>query len=316
MACWRVLELLGAPNNIPQLLVKADFRPKSYTVFFTDLSNIWSEELDLDDIVRRASEQESPIEVSRLDTAQLTILLENVQKSLESGDDSTVRITGTNSDGIVLHTTITLPKPLGSLAWVFNLEKRAAVTLKNELILPLLVSSHIQHERVAGLVSTIHEKDRAITRLIDQYESSGLDLTTAFPSIAGAKPGKRIVKREQAARHVPALQPFEEGLWKVETSKLKNDGASTLEMFQEALSQCIPHVPGPIKSDDVDEGWWSLIPKALIKSASVQKPKRKQVESIAETMPAPDDDETETEDEFETHANFKVRFKDAVCSIN
>jgi hypothetical protein len=308
MSCWRVLPLSDIAHNVPQLLIKPDFQPKSYTVFLTDLSNIWSEELDLKDILKRAAEQESPIEVSTQDTTQLGILLDHVKQSLTKDADSVCRITKGDPDGVVLHTTSSLPRPLGSLTWRFNLRKRTSGTLKNELILPLLVSSHIQHERVNALLSTIQEKDRAITRFLDQFESSNLDLALAFPSIAGMRPGKRLVKREQAARHIPALVPFEHDDFLRQTGRLKDDDVCTLGLFQEALSQCNPKVPPEMKSQDVDGPWWTSIRSTLSNSRPAERQKQKKATPPFKSPSPVAEDDTETEDEFETHENFKVSF--------
>jgi hypothetical protein len=309
MACWRVLELSEQPDgdHIPQLLVKPVFASDSYTVHLTCLSNIWSEELDLYGIVDRASQQHSPIEVSKHDTAQLAILLDNVKKSLEHSDDAICRITRDDADGITLHTTITLPKPLDSLTWKFHLKRRAATTLKNELILPLLVSSHIQHGRLTSLVSTIHDKDKAITRLMDQYESSNLDLAAAFPIISGLKSGRKVIKREQAARHIPALQPFREDAFKQQTAQLVDSDVSTLGLFQEALSECAPAVPSQLRSDDSNVEWWTSIASRLSASKAPVKSKGKKVALPPKPAPAIGNSSgDETEDEFENHSNFKV----------
>jgi hypothetical protein len=305
MSCWRVLELSEQPDGeqIPQLLVKPVFGREYYTVHLTCLSNIWSEELDLAGIVDRAAKEQSPIEVGKQDTAQLAILLDNVKKSLEHSDDAICRITRTDNDGVTLHTTIALPRPLDSLTWKFHLEKRASTVLKNELILPLLVSSHIQHERISGLVSTINDKDKAITRLVDQYESSNLDLAAAFPIVSGLKTGRKVVKREQAARHVPALQPFREDAFKQETGHLVDLNVSTLDLFQEALSECTPAVPWKLQSEDTNVTWWNDIPTHV---SRIKTPVKSKAAAAEPTKNDADFSGEETEDEFETHSNFKV----------
>lgn len=313
MSCWRVLQLSDQLDgeNVPQLLIKPRFSSDSYTIFLTDLSNIWSEELDSAGLVGRASEEESPIEVSKQETTQLAILLQNVQKSLANTDDTTCRIVRATADDVVLHTTISLPEPLDSLRWRFHLRKRTSVTLKNELVLPLLVSSHIQHEKISNLVATITEKDRVITRLLDQYESSNLDLAAAFPSISGLKSGRRLLKRDQAARHIPGLQPFHQDSWKRETAELHDTDVSTLSLFQEALSECTPKVPPRLESEDSRNTWWTSIATALHDPKPTMKPKANPIPEKAEAraerkVPAPESDDDETEDEFETHENFKV----------
>ncbi|KAF2439954.1 XLF-domain-containing protein [Karstenula rhodostoma CBS 690.94] len=312
MSCWRVLQLSEEGTTVPQLLIKTHFGSSAYTVFLTDLTNIWSEELDLSGIVRRASEVESPIEVSERDTSQLAILFENVQKSLSNSHDATSAISRAKLDNVTLHTTISLPEPLDSLAWKFHLVKGTAAALKNELILPLLISSHVQHVRISRLLSVISDKDRAITRLVDQYESSNLDLAAAFPSIGNAKSGKKVVRREQAARHIPGLQNFEPDTWKRETAEM-DTSVSTLGLFQEALSECTPSIPPKLKSSDDEEAhWWNDLESSAVVSKRVATT-RASTQPKRTTLPAPvtaPDSETEdeeTEDEFETHENFKSR---------
>lgn len=311
MSCWRVLQLANSPqgHTIPQLLIKSQFSSNSYAVFVTDLSNIWSEELHLSDIVRRAAEVESPIEVTERDTTQLAILFENVQKSLVPSDATSCLVTRNVSGGdVTLHTTISLPEPLGSLTWRFHLHKQAANVLKDQLILPILLSSLVQHERISSILSIVSEKDRTITRLVDQYEASNLDLAAAFPSISNVKFSKRTVKREQAAKYIPGLQEFEVHAWKSQTSHVIDDDVSTLQVFQEALSECTPKVPSKLMSDDKDAFWWEALGTDVPTRSAATKANVKAQASSANSHPIVSESETEdeTEDEFETHENFKV----------
>ena len=308
---WRLLELSEQPNGtpIPQLLIKPVFTSDSYIVHLTCLNNIWSEHLNLSNIVDRAALQQSPIEVSKHDTTQLAILLDNVQKSLCNADNATCRLTRDDRDAIILHTTITLPAPLDSLTWTFNLAKRSAVTLRNELILPLLISSHIQTEQISDLIMTISGKDRAIARLVDQFEFSNLDLASAFPTIGAQKSGRRAIKREQAARHVTALRPFQEDSWREEMSQLHDTDVTTLGLFQEALMQCTtPRVPEHLRSEDGGDMWWNQVPSEF--SSSKVAPRRTANPpvpvAVVPTKTVPDAVEDETEDEFEVHEHFKV----------
>jgi hypothetical protein len=312
MSCWRVLELSEQPDGkqIPQLLIKPAFDLDSYTVHLTDLSNIWSEELDVHGIVKRAALEQSPIEVSKHDTAQVAILLEHVKKPLLSAENSTCRVTRNDTDGITLHTSISLPEPLDRLTWKFHFEKRTSTALKNELILPLLVSSHIQNERITGLISTIAAKDKIITRLVDQFETQGLDLAAAFPSVGGTKAGRKPVKREKAGKHVPALRPFREEAWRQDTEQLQDTNLTTLGLFQEALAQSTPRVPLQLKSDDRETTWWTAVPTQLSISKAPVKSKVKETIPTAKSTESVVDSGDETEDEFETHENFNVSQND------
>ncbi len=308
MVWWQVLELADQASGsaIPQLLVKSVSDIDSYVVHLTDLSNIWSERLDLNGIVERASQVESPIEISKQDTSQLGILLDNVMRSLSNSGETSCRITSNDPGGITLNTAIKLPGPLDSLPWKFCLEKATAIELKNEFILPLLVSSHIQHQRITGLVSMITDKDKAITRLADQYESNNLDLAAAFPVLGGLKSARKAIKREQAAKHITALQPFHEDSWKKGTGEVEESHLTTLGLFQEALAQSDAKVPLALQSEKESVEWWTALPSRLsptrvtLKTKIKEPPVTKAEEKFAELS------EDETEDEFETHDNFKV----------
>jgi len=314
MSCWRVLDLFEQLDDgqIPQLLIKPSFHSDSYTVHLTDLNNIWCEGLGLDDIVDRASQEQSPIEVSKQDTAQLAILLENVAKPLQNAEGATCRITRNEDDGIVLHTSMILPEPLDRLTWKFHLQKRTPTTLKDELILPLLVSSHLQNERITSLINTITGKDRAITRLVDQFDSANMDLATAFPSVGGIKAGRRGIKREQVAKHIPALQPFREETWRQDTARLGDSDLTTLGLFQEALAQSTPKVPEQLKSGSSESLWWTAVPTKLAPPNTSANSKAKRPTLPPKTKEDPELTEEETEDEFDSHDNFKVSISRAL----
>ncbi|USP76287.1 hypothetical protein yc1106_03561 [Curvularia clavata] len=308
MSCWRVLSLSEQADGkpIPQLLIKPAFSLDSYAVHLTDLSNIWSEELALDDIVDRASQEQSPIEVSKQDPTQLAILLENVAKPFNNADGAMCRMTRNGDDCITLHASIALPEPLGHLTWKFHLQKRTSTVLKNEFILPLLVSSHVQNERITSLIQTINSKDKAINRLLDQFDSYNLDLSAAFPSVGGMRAGRRMLTREQAAKRVPALQPFHESAWRRDTAQLKDSELTSLGLFQEALAKSTPKVPEQLKSEKLGASWWTSVPTKLI---APKAPVRDTEEPALPLKPGDvsESTEEETEDEFDTHENFKTR---------
>ncbi|KAF2010664.1 hypothetical protein BU24DRAFT_427770 [Aaosphaeria arxii CBS 175.79] len=307
MACWRVLELDPSTSiGVPQLLIKADFGEHGYILWLTDLSNIWSEDLSVVGIMERAVEVESPIEVGRQDTTQQGILLEHLQNSLTNAEGTVCRLTKYNESGVILNTVIDLPEPLDSLKWKFCLRKQSPTMLKNELILPLLLSGHIQYTRVKKLTTIIAEKDKAMSRLLDQYASNHLDLASVFPSVSGSKGNRRIAKREQVSRYIPALRPFVQDEWMEETTRHLYPELCTLDLFQEALSECNPSVPSSMKSRE-DEGiWWENI-KATMDMSPPRPTSTTRLDPVIESRPSSEGEDTETEDEFETHENFKSR---------
>lgn len=312
MPTWRPLVLSDEPSRvqIPQLLFQARFSRKGYSFLLTDLSNIWSEELGVDEVIDRALQAESPIEVTHHDAEQLTILLGTVECSLVGGDANR-HVTKATNDGVVVHTAIDLPGPLGVLHWKFHLQKQTLTTLKNELILPLLVASHIQHERMRDLISTLSEKDRAIARMADHFNSYNLDLAAVFPTIGGAKPSRRPVSRDQAAKHVPGLQVFDEAAWKATSARSVDASTFTVGMFAETLSECDLDVPTALKVDKGGQNWFDVLssdsprPENRVKrDASLPVKVRRVPPAPAPGRPLSEDDETE--DEFEKHDHFKV----------
>jgi len=303
MASWRVLELTDPPDQLPRLLIRPVFGRRSYTIILTDLGNVWKEELDFNGIIERATQEESPIEVTAHDTSQLSILLENIQNSLLASSNCTCHITRDSEENLIIHTALSLPEPLGSFTWRFYLTKHPINVLKDEFILPLLVNSQIQHRRIAALISTIQEKDKAITRLLDQYESSNLDLTAAFPALGGPKSMRgRHVKRDYALKHVPGLARFDETKWMESSIQFDEDDFSPTTFYEEALPQHRLKVAAQLKSEGLNETWWKDIPKTL----DVRKQTTKKVKKSSKLESPPSSEDNSTEDEFEDPEAFEV----------
>ncbi|KAF2205516.1 XLF-domain-containing protein [Delitschia confertaspora ATCC 74209] len=302
MSSWRLLNLTDTHEQLPQLLIRSEFGRKGYTIFLTDLCHIWREELGFDEIVERVSQEECPIEVSDNDSTQLPILLKNIQKSLTTFNESTCNITRNSDESIVLHTITILPEPLDALRWKFYLQKCELITLKNELVLPLLVNSQIQYHRISSLISAIEEKDKVITRLLDQYESSNLDLANAFPSVAGSK-ARRPVKREQAMNHVSGLRPFDAVALLEESRQLDDKHFSSTIFFQQALPQHGLKVSTQLRSEGDGNSWWMAIPNTLTASRVLAnqptKPTASAVKEVSDDETSDDDHGFEDEETIE-----------------
>jgi hypothetical protein len=307
------LELTDEPEQTPKLLIKEDFGRRAYTVFLTDLSSIWKEELELSGIVERATDKESPIEVNENDTTQLPILLQNIQTSLKSVEGSTCRITRGQDDGIVLHTTSSLPEPLDALRWTFYFQKDKSITLKDELITPLLVHSQVQHRKISSLVSIIQEKDRVLTRFLDQYNSLHLDLATTFPSIGGPRSGRKPIRREQAMKHISGLQPFDKARWNESSREIAEDGFSPSEFFREALPSQHVSLSAQLKSGSDDEDWWSSLPKKLdMRTNTSNMVSRSSKKAVVEASEDGMTEDEEYEEAFEVFS-LEVRHSKSRC---
>jgi len=114
---------------------------------------------------------------------------------------------------IVMRTTTPLPRPLPALTWYFNLGIGPAEAMRKELVVPLLLMSFAQTQRIEELSSELHEKDNAISRILDKFESKNIELKSIFPTVPIARTSKKDISRADLAEHVKGLRPFNESKW-------------------------------------------------------------------------------------------------------
>ncbi|OCK83388.1 XLF-domain-containing protein [Lepidopterella palustris CBS 459.81] len=259
---WIPLQISNSSRHVPQLLIKASFNADSYSIFVTDLCHIWSEELNKSEIVERASNTDTSIEVTRRDTSQLRLLLENIAKSLKDFQNVKRRLLHDNEDGLILRTTISLPEPLDALHWSIHLKCLTSDDLKRELILPLLASSYVQHQHVKSLISIIEHKDQAISKLLHELESSGIDLSAAFPSLSGARSTRKVIKQDYAAQHIPGLGAFDENKWRQTPISQEQIKASLAEVMQGLLPEPDMSTLRHLKERS-GEQWWTHLQENL-----------------------------------------------------
>ena len=254
---WMPLELSNSTKNTPKLLVKASFSSKSYQIFVTDLSRIWSEELESRDIIRRAIKDDTAIDPYQ-NVSQLPILLDKVALSLKGIQGTKRRIVETQTDALLLQTTTPLPPPLEALHWNIHLKLLTSDVLKKEFVLPLLASSFIQNQQIADLISHLKDKDNVISKLLDQLESNNVDLSTVFPSVSGVKPAKKATLRQQAARYVSGLGAFDEGQWRVSPRKPETRSVPIFgDLMSGVLSNSDMSVLETLNVEGTSGSWWT-----------------------------------------------------------
>jgi hypothetical protein len=224
---WYPLKL-DAEDHLPALLISTAFEPSSYVVHLTDLTYIWSESLDHDDIIRRSEKEKTSIDPS--DRDQLAILLEKVKSGLE-GETNTTLALKTSGDGqptITLHITVRLPGGLAPLNWQIKLEPAPQLLLTNQLTIPLLQTQHERMREVADLITALKEKDHVIQKLMDKLDAQGTDIEQVFPH-AGWKGGRKA-DRKRAEEKVRGLGAFDIEKWRGGLEKEPwLDGTSLIE---------------------------------------------------------------------------------------
>ncbi|OCK97928.1 XLF-domain-containing protein [Cenococcum geophilum 1.58] len=253
------LELSNSTKNTPKLLVKASFSSESYQIFVTDLSRIWSEELESRDIIRRAIKDDTAIDPYQ-NASQLPILLDKIASSVKGIQGTKRRIVETQTDALLLQTTTPLPPPLEALHWNIHLKLLTSDVLKKEFVFPLLASSFIQNQQIADLISHLRDKDNVISKLLDQLESNNVDLSAVFPSVSGVRPAKKATLRQQAARYVSGLGAFDEGQWRVSPKKPETRSVPIFgDLMSGVLSNSDISVLETLNVEGTSGSWWTSL---------------------------------------------------------
>ncbi|KAK4987834.1 hypothetical protein LTR66_007499 [Elasticomyces elasticus] len=207
VSAWVPLKVANA--FVPTLLVKHCFGIDGYTVYLTDLGFLWKEDLDVDDVTQRASDEDCSIDPSE-NTDQFQILLDKI-KAAVNGDRGTklsIHADGNGPD-LTLRASAPLPLPLQPIEWPLRLSRQPPEALQTELLAPLLALACSQEQQVAQLAELLREKDRVISRLLDRLDASGTDLPSIFPGLSGIKTDRKGSQRAQLVRHVKGLAAFD-----------------------------------------------------------------------------------------------------------
>ncbi|KAF2221683.1 XRCC4-like factor-domain-containing protein [Elsinoe ampelina] len=207
---WRPLSATGPTDGF---LIKYAFEVTGYQVFLTDLREVWEERLDRDAILTRAGDTHCPIDASE-DESQQKILLEKLAKAIRGEGGATVSFHRRGrDDAVILDLQAPLPSPLPELKWQCTLLPKGPESLLDNVTSGLIQQLHRRNQDVADLHDVISSKDNIIKKLLDRLESMNIDLTTVFPGISNLRLSSKTSQRDQIARHVKGLQPFEQESW-------------------------------------------------------------------------------------------------------
>ncbi|KIW09474.1 uncharacterized protein PV09_00353 [Verruconis gallopava] len=192
------------------LWIKYAFRKDSYSIWLTDLCQLYIEELDSSDLRWRASKDKLPIDV---DEAQaLAIFLKNLSNAIERSSfkpPDTIK----RSRFMDIVAIVSLPHPLPEIEWTFKLEQQPDDRFRDSVSKPLLDDIYKFQQRENDLIHRLHEKDHAIEKLLDTLDKYNIDLADVFPSLASHSAIRQNKSRHVAETHIPALQPFDEQSW-------------------------------------------------------------------------------------------------------
>ncbi|KAI0839189.1 XLF-domain-containing protein [Hypoxylon sp. FL0890] len=293
---------LPAFPDLPALMISPRFASSSYIIHVTDLANVWVENLDRRGILLRSLQENTSIDLSDGDLNQWAVFLSKLNAAfdptLPDHHSTSLSISASSADrssgdGLVLHVTCVLPKPLKPLKWPIYLTKCPPVGLASELVLPLIQSHHARTMEIEDLIARLKEKDAVITKLVDKLEANQTGLEHVFNSLSG----KRKPSRALAEEKVKGLAVFNESDWRstiAAKQQLPKDVSSLIhEVFAETGLQC--SVDAEIAPSSQLNDWWTKLdshPKGAIKPQKETPKKAQKTPSPgAKTSEERDDDD-------------------------
>jgi hypothetical protein len=209
---WKVLPL-STKINLGTLLFKIEVSSVSYDVYLTNLTDIWTESLDRKQIIKRALDQNTSIDPSE-GPDQFTLLLDNIRGAFKGRSSTNLSLSRQGKDSsFTLEVVAVLPEPLAQLKWPIHLKPASGDILTGTFILPCLRELRAAKFEIGLLLGYIKEKDKVISKLLDKFEMTGIEMHDVFPNVVPPKRSKGN-NREHIMSAVKGLKQFDEHKWR------------------------------------------------------------------------------------------------------
>ena len=248
-------------------MIRSDFGQSDYTIYLTDLTNVWGEQMDRKSILRRALNTDASIDPSE-DASQMRLLLSSIKQAV-SGDAGSRADISSSDQGENLNLLLIncLPEPLDDLQWECTLKRHSFSSVTSKVVAPLLATR--LHARLESclLLAQVQQKDTIISKLMAQMQADGSDFGKIFPGAVAARKSHRSNIRDELGKSVAGLAEFSKEALKRDVD-IKIEGSHTLENLL-ALS-C------PIQVDDhwgmgefrEKSDWWNFPLQKSVDSGS------------------------------------------------
>lgn len=283
---WEELSTLSH-RKCPKIFYKFAVVDDGYELQLTDITALWVVKSNSAEILEYARVSKASIDPAE-SQSQLKVLCDKLRESIAGGANTLKKDESTNSETVLLCTSLELPRPLPPLKWNFLLEPKGALDLAENILKPCLHEASASLKKIESLCKIVEAKDRAIERLLEKIESSSIDLSLVFPGITGVKARKGQVTIKEAQKHVPGLAKFQPREWsRIFDSQSQYSGfeASGLAKLVTGNERCPKHTP------EQHQKWYERLPKATSTMSQVAKSAW-----IRSSSPV----RQESEDEFET----------------
>ena len=275
---------LSTTSDGPSLFLLRSFTPTSYSVYMTDLINVWGESLSKDQICDRAEDSNSSIDPST-DDSQLSILLGKLDTGLIGGSEDNVAVeldvrqSGTTCT-LQISTKEVLEAPLAPLIWRFRLKSMNKREFSELVLLPSLAVNSVLSRQVDSLLEVIKEKDVAVQRMLEKMENLKIDMSTVFPGYKKTNLGQGKTR---------GLVEFKENLWR------ENIGGCD-EDLRDVVTMSFRNATMSLGKLDIGDWWTKWEGKA---NRRIQR-------NTAETKTPKDQKVDKDEDEDEDNGSFQV----------
>jgi hypothetical protein len=283
--------------DLPELLVSAHFTQSSYTLYVTDLANIWVEKLDRKAVLLRSLQENTSIDLSDGDPEQWAVFMSKLQAAFDPTmpDHHLTSISiaaaqdSRNRDGLHLRVTCELPQPLDALKWPVRLVKCPPASLASELVLPLIQAHYVRSCETEDLKDQLRAKDAVIAKLLDKLDAMQVPLEQIFNALSA----KHATTRAAAEDKIKGLAPFDEGEWRRQRTIPSPEDAS-------ALLHSVFGGSGFTRNTAMEFGvfgtlsnWWQNIGSGFHAPRSENKDSRRQVKenTVTSSSPGEADDE-------------------------
>lgn len=183
---------------------------RRYKLQLTDLCDLWSERLEGQELIDRAHDYGSSIDPG-LDHSQSVILLNKFRDAFNGSPGTKVKgRRQMTKDAVRIGIECELGNGLPSLRWQFRLSLQSKEDMRACVIMPLAGKVYSQSQSHAAMTALLREKDEAISKILDKIESSGLDMSSIFPTASINRTGRKASIKAQMMEHVKGLKPFDD----------------------------------------------------------------------------------------------------------
>ena len=254
-SAWNPLLAPSLDGNSQPLLIKYEFGPSYYSIWLTDLTHIWEETLDRKRIVQRAFAIDTSIDPSE-DAGQMWLLLSSIKKALDAGFGTDIELSASDSGAqLSLKSSTPLPASLPPLRWNLFLQRCLQSMVTTKLVIPLLANHITAKAEETSLLQQLRDKDNIISKLINQMQAEGSDMSKVFPGTVSVRKSNKLNVRQVIGKSVKGVAEFDESLWRIRLSQETSVPTDLRELLSKASPIDAAEASQSIFIPDVD-AWW------------------------------------------------------------